>query len=253
VLPAARGRVLAVDATGYPFNDYARMRRLGYPQLGALWGVEAVGGYEPIANARYHRLVGGISPSGVLPDGSVFAPGQHALDVLDCREARFDPAAPLPRPAWPTADGRLLNPRAPGAAWRVPRAQVGEVDRHMTADPDFDPRATALLDEGPAPAGLTPGSATLRWQGFDHLALETDGAGPGLVVASVGYDPGWRAFAGGQELPVHRVDGLVLGVEVPAGRQAVALAYEPPRWRAGLGLSLASLLLGLVWARRRAP
>ncbi|MDB5096322.1 MAG: putative rane protein [Cyanobacteria bacterium RYN_339] len=249
--PLARGRTLAVSAHGYPFNDYALMRRLGYPQLGALWGVEAIGGYEPIQPARYHRLVGGISPSGVLPDESVFASSFHALDVLGCREVRFEAAGQLAPPRWQPTGAGFVNASALPPAWRPTHVEVGEVDARMTGQRPFDPASTALFDDGPAPAGLAPGPATLSWQGFDHLRVETDGPGPGLVVVAAAFDPGWTARgADGADLPVRRVDGLVLGVEVPAGRQAITFAYEPPRWRAGLAASFMSLLAGLWWAWR---
>jgi uncharacterized membrane protein YfhO len=106
-----------------------------------------------------------------------------------------------------------------------------------------------LLDQPAAsPAETTPGTAGVSQLGLGHVAVETDGPGPGFVVLSEGYDPGWSArTAQGVSLPVQRVDGLVLGLAVPAGPQHVELTYEPPRWRQGLGASLASLLAVAVW------
>lgn len=273
-LPAAPregGRVLAIDAAGYPFHDYARMQALGYPQLGALWGVRAVGGYEPLLPARYARLVGGMGLAGVVSDPTLFAPAHHALDLLACTELRVDPAA-LAQPAWHAALAtprwtptgrvpevmRFANARALPAAWRPAAAATlaeAAVDERVVGHVAWDPAALALVDEGPTPAA-SAGTARQGARGFGWLELETTGAAPGLVVASEGYDPGWQATEDGHTLAVRRVDGLLLGVEVPAGAHRVRLSYAPPRWRAGLALSLASALLALGWAlttRRREP
>ena len=44
-----------------------------------------------------------------------------------------------------------------------------------------------------------------------------------------------------------RVDALLPGVSVPAGEHEIELAYEPPRWRAGLGGAALSLVLLFAW------
>lgn len=271
-MPPAGGRTLAVDETGYPFHDFARMRALDFPELSALWGVPSIAGYEPMLRERYGRLVGGMQLSGMIADFSLFAPTHHALDLLGCTRVTIspklleDPAwrARLAAPRWqagptaPLADV-FTNPRALPLVWRAQATRAldaAAVDALVMRSPDFDPATTALLDDGPAPAAVTPGAATVASRGFAHLTLDTTGTGPGLVVVSEGYDAGWRASAAdGRALPVRRVDGLVMGVEVPAGPQRVTLAYEPPGWRKGLIASGLAALLTLGWvllaARRR--
>jgi uncharacterized membrane protein YfhO len=71
------------------------------------------------------------------------------------------------------------------------------------------------------------------------------------VAVSEGYDAGWQArLVGGGPLRVHRLDALILGVEVPAGACQVELSYEPPRWRPGLAGSLVAFLALAGWAWR---
>jgi hypothetical protein len=281
-VPEVGGRTLAIDATGYPFHDFARMQALGYPQLGALWGIRAVGGYEPLLNARYGKLAGDMTLSGVLQDFAPFGPDHHMLDVLGCSEVRIAPAlfAKAPWPgrlasprwsqtqagplavtfhnaralplAWRTSDAYVLGPAGVDALIKgqasvpVPGAAGGGKVASALKTP-WDPAEIALLDAGPRPVGLTPGVVTLKRPGFNRLEFVTDGQGPGLVTVSEGYDAGWRAFSDGHERPVRRVDGVLMGVEVPAGRQIVTLAYTPPRWWAGVGLSTWSLLLLALW------
>jgi uncharacterized membrane protein YfhO len=59
--------------------------------------------------------------------------------------------------------------------------------------------------------------------------------------------PGWTATVAGRRVPTVRVDGVVQGVPVPAGRHRVALRYDPPGARAGLAISLLTLAGLLVW------
>ncbi|MFP5501835.1 MAG: YfhO family protein, partial [Candidatus Sericytochromatia bacterium] len=93
---------------------------------------------------------------------------------------------------------------------------------------------------------------------LNRIAITTEGDGPGMVLVSESYDPGWKAFSHGLELPVRRADALIMAVEVPPGKQEVELRYEPRLWRWGLAGSGLSLLAvgfwgGIAWRRRRRP
>lgn len=151
---------------------------------------------------------------------------------------------------------RFENQRALPYAWRVVKASVStaeQVEVRMTTDAGFAPRLEALVEVPVGPTGA--GTASARPASLNRITVETEGAGPGLVAVAEGFDPGWRAFAGGRELPVHRLDGLILGIEVPAGRQTVTLDYAPRTWPLGAGVSGLSALGLLVWGyrtRRRA-
>jgi uncharacterized membrane protein YfhO len=75
-----------------------------------------------------------------------------------------------------------------------------------------------------------------------------------LVVVTSSFHHGWDAQVDGRDVPVHRVQGMLLGVEVPGGGARVVLRY---RSRALLvGLALAGLgglgTLGLVFVAFRA-
>lgn len=76
-----------------------------------------------------------------------------------------------------------------------------------------------------------------------------------LLVVSEIYFPGWRAKVDGVETPLHRVDYLLRGVELPPGKHKVEIFYWPRSLTIGAIVSgLAALtLLGLLIAggRRR--
>lgn len=260
-------RTLALAATGYPYVDPAKVLALRYPQTGALQGAKLVNGYEPIVPAHYARLVGRMAMGGAVAEPRILALGHHALDVLGCRTVRFD-AALFRQPAWsdpveahprwdrgPDEAGVVVyaNHRALPRAWRPTRVlgrKPAEVFEDLRAEVAFDPRTTALVEGAAVKApAWTPGEAWARTETPSRITVRTRGTGPGLVVVSEAFDPGWRAFldGDGRELPVRRVDGLVLGVEVPGGERTLALRYRPPSWERGLAISALALGVLVLW------
>lgn len=258
-----QGRTLAIANVSYPFFEpLPYLEKLRYPGLSTVQGARMINGYDAFIMQRLASLTG-MESLGHLANPAVWQPGHHVLDLLGMTELRLD-AGLAETPAWRE---RLASPRfgkvrregevvvaenrqALPRAWRPARVTLlakAEVDRRLTADPGFRALEEALVEAPLAGDAWTGGVATLETRSVNRLRLETEGPGPGLVVLSEGYDPGWRATAHGESLPVHRVDGLLIGVEVPPGAQIVELNYEPRLWRAGLaGSGLASLAL-IAW------
>ncbi len=131
--------------------------------------------------------------------------------------------------------------------------------------PGFDPGRTAIVEEAivlaPAPIDSNT-TATATLQRFSpheiEWAVETD-ASRLLVVGEVYYPAGWTAAVDGVETPIHPVNYLVRGVEVPAGAHTVTMRFEPASVRTGRMISgIATFLvyggvlalLGLGYFRR---
>ena len=75
-------------------------------------------------------------------------------------------------------------------------------------------------------------------------------AGPGLLVVSEGWDPGWRAWVDREPGPVLRVNGDRLGVVLGKGLHRVVLRHRTRGFRAGLALALLGAA-GLAFAAAR--
>jgi uncharacterized membrane protein YfhO len=110
-----------------------------------------------------------------------------------------------------------------------------------------------------AAAGAPPASpARIVEYGPSRVVIETRASQPGLAVLSDNWFPGWKATVDGRPTPIERVDYLVRGVRVPAGRSRIVMRYKPASFTAGLGLSIAGVaialggVLVLVLRRRRA-
>jgi hypothetical protein len=109
-------------------------------------------------------------------------------------------------------------------------------------------------DRPPDVPGPRARSAQIRrWDGLEG---DVDHDGSCDVVIRRTYTPGWTARVNnGPEMPVVPVDGGLQSVRLAgAGSSHISLQYRPPRWRAALATSLASLasVLVLLAGRRSA-
>jgi hypothetical protein len=82
-------------------------------------------------------------------------------------------------------------------------------------------------------------------------SLEVRGEGPGVLVVSEGWDPGWQAEVDGRPARVLRVDQACLGLLLPEGAHRVLLRHRPRGLLSGLALAaLTGAALGLTLLRR---
>jgi hypothetical protein len=183
--------------------------------------------------------------------------------VQDPAERRIrDPALPI---AYDRRDARIYaNPGALPRAGVVGAQRVvagDEAELQAVLDPAFDgrrtlvtPRALPGLPETPLP-GPAGRARIVRYEP-ERVVVEATARGPSAVVLTDAWYPGWKAEVDGREADVHRVDWMLRGVTIPAGRHTVELRYAPASWRIGWIVSLVALVglaaaFGLAATRRR--
>lgn len=81
----------------------------------------------------------------------------------------------------------------------------------------------------------------------NRVEVKTECAGPSLLVLSENYYPGWRAFVDGKPVKIMRVNYNQRGVPLVAGNHFVTFTYRPASVRAGLVISLLTLLALVPW------
>jgi hypothetical protein len=179
---------------------------------------------------------------------------------------------------WETAfaeDGVLVvrNLRAQPRAWLVAEAEAVDGEEALrrirgdnvggSAQKEFDPRRTALLEVSANELPVLPGGtlaleSTIRLVQYEptRLALETNATTPTVAVISEIFYPGWEATLDGVAQPILLTNFLLRGVAVPAGRHRIEMQYRAPAARSGALISLCTLLLIIllsVFARRARP
>jgi len=145
----------------------------------------------------------------------------------------------------------------------LPCAYVSHEWRHVRSPTEayellsqeaFHWKETALVEstEGmetlPAPPeeASPPFPATILERCPHSVTVGLPHEGPGLLVLSDCYFPGWRAEVDGQERAIVRVNGTFRGVFVEPGDKHVVFTYEPASFKYGLILSVAGVAIFLV-------
>ena len=152
---------------------------------------------------------------------------------------------------WRTVACRFATP-LPGAWFPRTVLQLSTEDAvwAFLTDPASAPGETvAVLGHGPAIREQAAGRCRVLAHRPGAWRLETDTPGGGLLVLDAADSRTWRArTASGRTLPTRRVNGILLGVEVPAGRRTVTVEADARPFLTGVAIALGALLLTALLA-----
>jgi hypothetical protein len=201
------------------------------------------------------------------PDPATFeGPGGAARRLRwetdhDWQLVRNDAAFPR---AWVVHDARVIEPLRwgdDGGRSRVMQRLLFPNDLlwHDDARPVLDLRATALveLDDPGALAGQlprTPPAATesVRFVRDEPTLVELDATldRPGLVILADVLYPGWTLAIDGEPATILRVNRMMRGAVMKAGRHRLVYRYEPTSLKIGLALTATGLAACAILAVR---
>ena len=231
------------------------------PNVAIHYGLYDARGYDFPLERRYAKLweehvsaeVGIVPPTRLAPMNARSLRALSLLGVADVVVAPEDPPlrAPGLRLAYDGEDAKVYENRR-----ALPRALViggqlvvaGE-DEALAAvtDPGFDARAAAVVEEPleglPATPAAPAGEARITAYEPDRVTVTAESRRAGLLVLGDLHYPGWKARVDGRDVPIERVNYLLRGVELDAGRHEVEFRYEPVSWRAAWILSLVALAI----------
>ncbi len=252
----------------------------------AFYGHEMATGYGPLVSGRY-KTITSIDDTGFTLNRNLHDEKNRTLDLLNVRFAVISPLYPQPlanpdsavQPRWlefPVNWGRSAykearvyeNRHAMPRAWLVNRIEASSENEQLelisgerlNADGRlFDPLTVALLE----PQAVTDLSAELRTQttgkGETRLirlepnltVIEAVTDHPAILVLSEIYYPGWEARVDGWKTDVLRVDYLLRGVPLTAGKHQVEFVYRPGSLMTGAAVSVTALFVWLAmwWGR----
>jgi hypothetical protein len=235
---------------------------------GIWFGLEDIQGYNPLQTQRYVDYIDALNGHRQEYHERDLFPAGLSSPLLDLLNTRYlivpadgperDDLAPLLEElstVYTDAHVRILeNPEAFPRAWLVHEAtQVDPGEAlGLLADGTIDPRQIALLETAPpalsAAADATAEAAVVLAHEPDRLELRVTAQTPALLMLSEVWDPGWSARVDGAAAPVYQADSLLRAVPVPPGQHTVVLTYDPPLLRAGMVITLLTILAIIaVW------
>ncbi len=241
-----------------PFRIFPAERAAFGSNAFGLKGLESIGGYHPAKLRSYQDLLGAdlITSPGVLRmlnTRYVLAPSE-----LDW------PTAPLHREGGLVYEFEDALPRA----WAVRRIERVPDQATMLArlgSETFDPAEVALVyasaPDLPTGDRFAPADVTVTGYGTGRLSLEVEAPEQSFVVISeMAYPPGWRVRIDGRDVRAARVNHVLMGIGVPAGRSRIELEFHSGAAARGRGISraaaAATVLLagaGFLLNRKRRP
>jgi hypothetical protein len=256
--------------------------------LPMVYGVEAVRGWHSLDVLRYKEYVAFIADRDIptwQKDVIVNTPivNKHLLDALAVKyvvqpsdrefavvgekplagderwQKVYEDANPIgsynvmsfPRitklPPYAVYENREVLPRA----WIVGRAiPEPERARVRTTLKGMDLRSCVMIAglDQPEEYALTQTHCEAVLRQANRLVYRTRSDGPGFLVFSEVWFPGWRCWIDGEEVPVLRANYALRAVRLPAGEHEVKMVMAPASFWWGKVISLATLAVLLGWA-----
>lgn len=157
------------------------------------------------------------------------------------------------------------NPKANGNAWFVSQVKlVNSADEEMKALKGLDSKNVALVNSNDFKIKNTAfakdNSARIILETYkpNYLKYVSNNANEGLAVFSeMYYGKGWNAYIDGKSVDHIRVDYVLRGLNIPAGKHTIEFKFEPQVIKTGSMITLISsigmllLLAGGIYFERK--
>jgi hypothetical protein len=206
--------------------------------------------------SRYHKSIGGYHAAKLkryqeLIENQISKGNMNVLSMLNTKY--FITAPQGSNQAIPQT-----NPMACGNAWFINDIKyVANADSEMLALTNFDPKQTVFIDqrfkERVGTMNLkkdSSASIALTYYSPDTLNYTSNTAAESFAVFSeIYYEKGWNAYVDGQKTDHIRVNYLLRGMKIPAGKHEVSFRFEPANYFLGEKIAgVSSILLLLLVA-----
>ena len=187
--------------------------------------------FNESSTSYFHKSIGGYSPAKLRRYQDIidyhFAKGLN-MNVLNMLNTRY-----FIVPDQNHVPVVQKNPNALGNAWFVDTLKwVNGPDEEIVAITDFNPATTAFIDncwkkdlKGLTDVTAATDSASYirlkKYANPGNLIYESNNANTKLAVFSEVYYKTWHAYIDGKEAPLVRVNYILRGLEVPAGKHTI--------------------------------
>jgi hypothetical protein len=195
----------------------------------------AIGGYSAVKPRRMQQLFD-------------YQIAKHNLEVLNMLNVKY-----VIQKDKEGNDNVAENPDANGNAWFVSTIKhVNSADVEMKALDKIDSKNEAITqEEVSAKLGLSrdyvkDSTATITVNSYqpNEIKYTSKNKNNGFAVFSENYyKNGWKATIDGKESPIMRVDYVLRGLQIPAGKHEIEFKFEPQVVKTGSIIALISFII----------
>jgi len=212
-------------------------------------------GDDPYNNAKpsyHHNSIGGYNPAKIalyqdLIERQLSKGNMQVFNMLNTKYF----VVQNPQTGAPMAQ---TNPGAMGNVWFVKSLQFeANADAEMKALDNFNPRDTAIIDQRykekikTAPQFDSLAVIRLIENINDTIRYEYNAATPQFAVFSeIYYDKGWNAYIDGNKSDYVRVNYVLRGMSLPAGKHNIEFIFEPESYKKGNTIAFWSAVVGFI-------
>jgi len=218
--------------------------------------------FQPFENAipsYFYPAIGGYSGAKLsiiqdfIDEGLLTGPhglNMEALDMLNVKYITFQGHLPLPgytevfrEDQYRVYQNDTLLPKA----WFVEEVKTVTSPRMafslIQPQKDFNPKHFAIVETEQVIRSSTDEQASVT---VDHytarrISLTVKRSVPGfLVLSEIYYPKGWTARLNGEEIPIHKTNYLLRGVEIPTGSHTLEFEFKPKSHTWGVPVSWAA-------------
>jgi len=148
-------------------------------------------------------------------------------------------------PEWVVYENRNCLPRAFTVSKLQPVRDIQEV-KFLFETFQINPSETALVSEDDLKkigrSDFVKGTTIIEQYDTDRIVVRTNVfGGPGFLVLSDQYFPGWKAFVDGKETPIYKVHEIIRGIVIPEGEHKVEFVYRP--WKIYISIFIGAVTL----------
>lgn len=203
-------------------------------------------GIDESKTSYYHKSIGGYHPAklGIYDDLLAYQlNGRLNMSVINMLNTKYFIQQ---NEAGQTV--ALRNPEALGNCWFVKGVRwVNGPAEEMTSLNNFNPADTAVIDnnfrEIAASASMAADSSdkiTMKVFDNDSIQYVSETRNSRIAVFSEIFYKDWNAYVDGVKVPIMKVNYVLRGMVVPAGKHVISFRFEPSMYFLGRTISLYS-------------
>ena len=213
------------------------------------FGIESIGGYHPAKLGIYNRFLSNTNNISTLSLMRMM----NIRYILSPQVVNHPDLEHVFTDNMKTSSGNIpiwiyLISNSIPRAWFVDKVEV--VDENVLWEnllsESFVPTKIAYIKE-PLTGAITKDGEILEYaSSIHHINLKTTSQNAGfLVISEVHYPLRWKAKIDGKSVYTFETNGVIRGIEVPAGEHIIEFEYDKSVFHKGILISIVSFILAI--------